>query len=137
MSNPQPNCLWTEKVQQLCVDLERAKTLLDNAKSEVLGIEKKIIAYTGHRQEGADTNKIGGWQVTTTGKVNRTVDDTAWRANQHHFTHENSPVASKLFVRVAKLRELEEADHELYVIACRAITSRPGKPAVKIKKMEQ
>lgn len=131
-----------DKTAENLGDLCRAQQLIKN-NQKVLAqrlreVEDGILAIIGHNEEGAFSVVVGDkYKVTTTGKINRTVDT----AGVQDAWPDLRPVVRESFVFKASLdikqmRALEKANPDAYKEAASFITAKPGKASVDVKLIE-
>jgi hypothetical protein len=76
-----------------------------------------------------------GHKITTQGKLNRTLCEEDWLAIRDQIPEDCRPVneAWVLKLDAKAAAALENSRPDLYAIVCRAITTKPAKPTVKVK----
>lgn len=115
-----------KKAEQLAVALRRE-------------IEEQIVDAVGVQTEGSFTAAGDHYKITTTGKVNRTVDED----KLHEIWDElPEPLMQRLFpvkhsLNVKELHYVENNEPDWYKVVARAITAKPGKPQVKVTEIEK
>src|SRR5690625_1486487 len=111
-----------------------AKAAEEKAKESRILAEEAIVSILGCKEEGSETYKQYGYKLTITGRVNRTVDQSAWDSVADKIPSQLSPIKYKPALDLKRLRYLQHSEPEIYRIAAEAITATPGKPSVKIEK---
>lgn len=121
-------------LHQAMQDWLSAKAVEDNAKEARIAAEEAVVAILGCKEEGSETHKQYGYKVTITGRVNRTIDQSAWDSVADKIPSHLSPIKYKPALDLKGLRYLQQNEPGIYRIAAEAITATPGKPSVKIEK---
>jgi hypothetical protein len=106
------------------------------ANRERVTIEQRLVELYGAKPEGAKSVLLAdGRKITLTGKINREVDEVAWRAVLDRVPEHLRPIR---FVETCKLdvKALRELDAPTYAIVASAITAKPAKVAVSIEMKE-
>jgi len=78
-----------------------------------------------------------GYKITTTGKHNRSLDVGEWQLIRDQIPEDCQPITESTVLKLDNkaAAALENAQPELYALVCRAITTKPGKPTVKVVAM--
>ena len=98
------------------------------AKYEVLRIEKIILGLTPEKLEGSQTIPVQGFKLTTTHKLNRSLDYDAYQALEVHPEFEF--VTLKPAIDLAALRIVENINPAL---VAKCVTTKPAKTVVKVE----
>jgi len=117
--------------------LAHCKAQEDEARARRIKAEEAITTALGVKSEGAQTHKVDNWSVTITGKINRTLDTATWDAIKTSVPEQFHPIRYKPEIDTKGLRWLEENEPAVYATVCQAITAKPGKPSVEIKRIDK
>ncbi len=123
-------------LDELAYQLEVAKTAEAAAREHRISCEEAIIAAVGVKEEGAQTTKTAFYRVTTKGTLNRTLDERTWLSIRDEVPDAiaEQVVTYKPSLSTAGLRFIELNEPQLFRIIARAITTKPGKPAVVVER---
>ena len=93
-----------------------------------------LVDYVGVK-DGTLTMITHVHKVTTVGKLTRTLDDEEWLQVRGEIPEDCQPITETMVLKLdAKAASaLENSRPDLYALLCRAITTKPGKPTVKVK----
>lgn len=139
MNNPFVSIPATAPADVSLDDLGRrylaAKDALADAQRKVLDAEQAIIDATGSEDEGAFTVRSELFKITTTQPVNRSVDKDALQAIRREFPEDlfEAMFDFKPSLNVKLFKECQHLRPEVYALACKAVTSKPGKISVKVE----
>lgn len=109
-----------------------AKAAEDEAKARRIEIEEALVARLGKREEGAQTHDLGGYKVTITGVINRSLDKKTWERIKDRIPEDRRPVTYVPKLDVAGVKWLQENNPSIYKLVAQAITVKPGKTSVKV-----
>lgn len=130
-----------QEIDDIASAIMAQKESIALAQKRLRELEEEMIDAVGVKTEGSFTVKGDEWKVTTTGIINRTVDNVAlfsWGVK--------GSIPQELFeqlfkfkpsVNMSLFRALEKTNPEVYLAASKALTAKPGKPRVTIEKREQ
>lgn len=123
----------------LATSLLQAKAAVKAAQQAVLAIEQDIIAAVGVEDEGSFTVRSDNFKVTTTQPVSRSVNKTTVEAIRREMPEDlfQSMFDFKPSLNVKLFKECRELRPEIYALAARAVTSKPGKVAVKVEEVSE
>lgn len=121
----------SQEVIALCAKLLHAKALEARANAARVAIEAEIVAAVGKRDEGSQTKEFGEYKVTTTGKVSRKMDWTAWEAIKAQIPAAMHPVKNKPELDETGVKWLQTHRDDLYKLL--PIEVKPAKTAVEVK----
>ena len=121
------------KLAALAEQWRQAKMTEEGAKEERIDIENRIIALTGHKDEGSQTVKAGDHKIVVTGKINRTLDRAAWEQIAGEVPEALRPVEYAPRLDTKGLRYIQNNEPDIYRLVCQAVTAKPGKTAVEVK----
>lgn len=127
------------ELDTLAAALETAKITEENARAKRVDAELALVRALGCKEEGASTHRGSGYKVTITGVINRRVDAAALDAVRERL----SPAMFERAFRYrpeaidAGVRYLRDNEPALYAIASEAITAQPGKPSVRLERIER
>lgn len=115
-----------------------AKKVLDAARKGVTAAEDALVQAVGARVEGSFTVNSDHFKVTTTAPVRRTVNPAQLEAIRHELPRAlyEAMFHWKPELNMKNFRACEELDPEAYKLVCKAITSKPGKIAVKVERFK-
>lgn len=126
-------------------DLDRAAAALEAAKQAEaeaiaarIAAEQSVLELTGCKDEGSATHHGALYKATVTGNVYRKVDEAALSAVRERMSE---AMFERVFrfkpeVITAGVRYLQNNEPELYAIAAQAIVATPGKPSVRVERVE-
>lgn len=115
----------------LCNELLAAKQREAKANAERLAIEDRIVALAGAKPEGSKTTKVEGFKITTTGKMSRKMDWTAWSVVRDKIPEEMRPVRNKQELDEKGVKWLQANRADLYKLL--PIEVKPAKTSVEIE----
>lgn len=120
-----------------CYQYEQAQRALASAKQAMEQAEAEILALVEAKEEGAATTKTDFYKVTTTGRINRTVDDKEVEQMRASVPAEWFEQVFKLkpSLSITGMRKAEKS--EFWPLFARAITSKPGKTSLEISRIPQ
>jgi hypothetical protein len=123
-----------EEVLELLVnDLVEAKRMEDAAKKRRVEIEERILAMVPTREEGSETTSVGGFKVTTTGKLAYKADDLgAVREITRNWDANLVPLKTVIALDETGCKYLRRERPDLWAQLARAVTVTPTKPSVKV-----
>lgn len=124
-------------LDELAKHLADCKSIEDDARGQRIKAEEALIAALGQKSEGSQTHKTDQWSVTITGKINRTLDVAAWDSIKGNIPPELQPVRYKPEIDLKGLRWLEENEKGVYATVAQAISAKPGKASVEVKRIEK
>lgn len=135
---PSHNATGPEGLEKLCALHSQAKDAVKTATDRVAEIEARIIEIVGVENEGAFSVTVADkFKVTTTGKVNRSIDDAAIKRDWPALPPQvQDAFTFKAALNMKQIRALELANPDAYKAAAKYITAKPGKPTVTIKPLE-
>lgn len=98
-------------------------------------IGEELARRLGTKPEGAQTHSVGGYKVTLTQRVNRTLDAKKWESIKENIPEGLRPVnyAPKLDIKGAKY--LEDNEPDVWAEIAKAVTVKPGKVSVYVKEV--
>jgi hypothetical protein len=138
MNAPATTAPRVQEVDVLALRWLEAKRAEHNAQKERIAIEAQICASVGLKDEGSTTLKTDCFKVTTTGKINRSVDveELIKVAAQLPAPIVDRLIRHKAEVVVSELRYVQENEPEAYKLIARFLTAKPAKPAVAVEAIE-
>jgi len=115
----------------------KAKAAEEAAKFQRLDLEAKLSLRPEIeiKEVGSKTMTIDSFKVETRGSINFSLDKEIWEEVKKSFDDDITPVIPKLEVNESRAKKLKEAYPQLWLIASKAITSKPGNPGFKIQKI--
>lgn len=117
---------------ELSAALLDAKAAEDAAKEQRIEVEEALVKILGLKPEGSKTHDLGGFKVTITGVVNRTLNNEVWETIKDKLPPEIRPVTYEPKLDVTGVKWLQENQVEDYKILAQALTIKPGKTSVKV-----
>ena len=120
------------EAEQLSRAWIQAKAAEDAAKARRIEIEDALIDQLGKRDEGSQTHDLGGFKVTVTGVINRSLDKEVWERIKEKIPEEKRPVVYEPKLDVTGIKWLQINDPDTYRIIAQALTVKPGKTNIKI-----
>lgn len=122
-----------------CAALEAAKINEARATEARIEAERAVLAQCKERDEGSITERSAQWKATVTFVVNRKVDEAALAAVRDKLAPDIFDLAFRFKpeVSVSGIKHLRNNEPELYAIAAQAITATPGKPQVRLERVER
>jgi hypothetical protein len=135
MSNIHPIHQLDNILEGMATIATQKKSELELAKKAFDDIQKQIIDYCGHKEEGAAKFNTENFTITTTGKLNRSIDESKLAELQNAIPQ---PLFDRLFnykpaLNLRELRYIEQNEPEYYKTVSKVITTKPGKPSLKIE----
>ena len=122
-----------EPLAQAWLDAKAAEVAARKTRIE---IEQQIIEATGVKAEGSLTHEIGGYKVTVTGKLTRTIDSAEWGAMQGIWPLSvPCPVKTTYTPDIRNIRALMECDPEAWKFASKAFITKPAKTTINVKEI--
>lgn len=117
---------------------QQAKAAEDTARLARLAAEERLIALIGCKEEGSTSRKTAYYKVATTGKLTRTlIADRVQEAATALGELIDTVIQWKPALSLSGLRALEKANPEAYAAMCKAIVTKPAKPAVKVELIQR
>jgi hypothetical protein len=125
------------EIDMAAYQIDKFKAEIDAAKLKLADAEDALIELVGCKPEGSTTSKTAFYKVTTTGRMNRRVDVAKLAEVQSAVPHDlyEAVFPYKPSLSTAGLRKAEKSEH--WATIAQAITTTPGKPAVKIERINQ
>lgn len=126
-------------LDELARALQAAKKQLTRAQVAVLYAESAIVSAVGSEDEGSLTVRSDSFKITTTQPVNRSVDKEALEAIRREFPEDlfEAMFDYKPSLNVKLFKECEHLRPEVFKLACKAVTSKAGKIAVKVEALSE
>lgn len=112
-------------------NLKRAQQAVDDA-------AQAIIDKVGVEREGSFTVRCDHYKVTTTQPVTRTVNKTAAIELRREIPEDiwEGMFDFKPSLNVRLFKDCEDLRPDVFKAVCRAITSKPGKPQLRVEFLE-
>lgn len=122
-------------LDDLALQYQAAKRMLASAQEAVDLAASDLINAVGLETEGSFSVRCDHYKITTTQPVNRTVSKAAVLAILREIPQD---IGEALFefkpsLNVKLFKECEHLRPEVYHMACKAVTSKPGKAQVKVE----
>lgn len=122
-------------LDDLALQYQAAKRMLASAQEAVDLAASDLIKAVGLETEGSFSVRCDHYKITTTQPVNRTVSKAAVLAILREIPED---IGQALFefkpsLNVKLFKECEHLRPEIYRMACKAVTSKPGKAQVKVE----
>lgn len=120
-------------IDDLAIALKEAKAAETAARNARLEIEELIIDAVGSKEEGAFNADGDNYRLTTTGKLNRKIDDVRGleRVLPGDFFKRLVKVSHSIDTK--ELRYLHDNEPDIYKTVSGYITTKPAKTAVSVK----
>jgi hypothetical protein len=130
-----PHLKPVQSLEDLCKQAVAAKQALEIAQQNYAAIEAALIEQVGHKDEGSVSVTVADrFKVTTSGKLYRAVDGDALAEDWHALPAEvQAAFKWKPDVSITQLRALQSANPGLYGKAARYVTTKSGKPSLKVE----
>ena len=110
-----------------------AKRDEDAAKKKRLEVEERILALAPAKEEGSQTIEVGGYKLTTTGKLAYKADSIdAVRAATASWPAELVPLKSKTELDDTGCKYLRRERPDLWQQIAKAITVKPAKASLSV-----
>lgn len=116
--------------------LKQAKADEKKAQDHRKSIEELIVKTLGAKTEGSSTFNGDSFQLTTTGKLTRSIDDIEGLQQVVPDAIFHRLVNYKPALDLKELRYIEMNEPELYAEIANHITTKPAKTAVAFKALE-
>lgn len=135
MTDPATDPNAPTEIDQAAQRWREAKVAEDVARERRIAAEAELAELIGVEAEGSTKRETPWFNVTTTGKVNRTLDPTALDAVREHVP---APIFDRVIqyrpqLNLRELRYVEANEPDVYRELARAITAKPAKPTVKVE----
>ena len=126
-------------LDELARALQAAKEQLTRAQAAVLNAESAIVSAVGSEDEGSLTVRSDSFKITTTQPITRTVNKTSLDAIRREFPEDlfEAMFDFKPSLNVRLFKECEHLRPEVYRLACKAVTSKAGKVAVRVEALSE
>lgn len=126
-------------LDELARALQAAKEQLTRAQAAVLNAESAIVSAVGSEDEGSLTVRSDSFKITTTQPITRTVNKTSLDAIRREFPEDlfEAMFDFKPSLNVKLFKECEHLRPEVYRLACKAVSSKPGKIAVRVEALSE
>ena len=125
-----------EQIEKAANEWRSWKHAEDRAKENRLQSELKLIELFGfNKLEGSQTIKTddGNYKISFTAKLDRKLDEDAYRAIEHNLPDNMRPVRVKLELDTKGIKWMEENAPDAYALVAPCITTKPAKTAVKVE----
>jgi hypothetical protein len=141
MNERERNKMATRQLDNLLLSHEQEQTYISRRKLRLTEIENNIIKHVGVKTEGATTLKTQRYKVTTTGKINREVEQ-----NTDRLLALAAEIGINLYVNVIDreftlneeiFKELKHFEPDKYAAIAELVTEKPAKPSLKIERLNQ
>lgn len=98
-------------------------------------LEDELIALLGHKDEGSETHRLGAFKITTTARINRSVDADALAKVRDRLPPAllDRLIDYKPSLRKSELTYIQNNEPEVYAIVAPAIIAKPGKASVSVE----
>ena len=121
---------------QLAASLEAAKAKEAKAKKVRVDLEERLASILKHPEEGAKTHTCGDYKVTVKGGINRSMDWDQWDQIEADIPEQLRPIETKRALVPAGCKWLRNNEPELWAKIAQAITEKPAKVSVTVKRAE-
>lgn len=118
--------------------LASAKALEAQATAQRISAEQAVLAFIPSKLEGSTTVKHGGWKVTATFGMNRTLDIALLEVVRTQIPAAlfEQAVIYKPALVLEGLRFLQRNEPDTYRVLAEAISAKPAKPGIKLERAE-
>jgi hypothetical protein len=113
-----------------------AQSHLKIAQNILAEAESALLSAVGHKPEGSFTVNVGDFKVTTTGKINRTINAEIWEQIKAQIP---PALAGRLIkqskpeLSLTEFRYIELNEPAYMALISKAITAKPAKPSISVK----
>lgn len=119
-----------ESAVQAYIDAKRAE---DEAKRARVAAEERVLAMAPAKEEGSQTIEVGGYKLTTTGKLAYSCDDIdALREITRKWDTNMVPVKTSITLDETGCKYLRRERPDLWQQLSGVITIKPAKTALKV-----
>jgi hypothetical protein len=122
-----------QSVKALCNRWVTAKDYIKSMQDELLEIESQLFDLVESVEDGSKVNHLDGYKITVKRPINRTINGEAWEQARDLIPAEMWPIKQKIEPDTAGCKWLAENRPELWLIASKAITEKPGKAGFSIE----
>jgi hypothetical protein len=123
-----------DPMDQLAVEWATAKEREDNARTERIDIENKILAMHPAKEEGSESfSTPAGAKVVLTGRVTYKVDIDKLTSLTAAWPDDVRPVKTKIEADETRLRAIRNESPKLWAQIAAAVETKPAKTGVSIK----
>ena len=129
-----------DRLAELCEKHLEAKQAEQGWKDKRKKIESEIVELVPTKGKGSKTTTYEGlgFKVKTTGRIYRSVDESAWEEIKDQIPEDLRPVIKwKAGVDERGLQHIRENEPEAWKKLQKVITSNPGAPGVKITPLDE
>jgi hypothetical protein len=116
--------------QEMCERIITLKSEETEIKEARTALENALAAMVATKDEGTDKKEFGPFKVTVTSKLNRTLDYPAYLALENDIPEGVRCVDLEPKLNLTKLRSIDAVRPGF---STAFVTTRPGKPGIKIE----
>lgn len=120
----------------LAANLVAAKEKLEMSKVMVAEAEAAILELLPPKPEGVAHSQGERFTIITTGKMARSLDREALDASTLPAEIIGTLISQKPMLSVKEFKKLAVSDPDAYRLACQFVTSKPGKPSVRVEEVQ-
>ncbi len=130
---PAPPPDWLD---HLARQLEEAKKAENHARTLRIAAEQALIEQLGVADEGSQSFTGVEYKITTTGRLNRTLDTSRLEQLTENLPQDvmKACIRYKPELVTSALKALQQLNPQHYSVLSSAITTKPGKAAVKVER---
>ena len=124
-----------DRIQHKALQLMEQTDILRNAQLALDAVKSELIELVGIKEEGSQSFNVNNFKITTSQTINRTCDQNIVRQlldDLPEDVHKNI-FEYKASLNLKNYRALHDMNPTLAAQVDRAITSRAGKPSVKVE----
>ena len=124
-----------DRIQHKALQLMEQTDILRNAQLALDAVKSELIELVGIKEEGSQSFNVNNFKITTSQTINRTCDQNIVRQLVDELSedvHKNI-FDYKASLNLKNYRALHDMNPTLAAQVDRAITSRAGKPSVKVE----
>ena len=125
------------KIELLAASWLAAKKQEETSRAARIAREEKLVPRLAVKPEGSRTETVGAYKITSTGRITRTLDHTAWARIREQVPEALRPVKIVEQVDDTGCRYLAANEPDIWALCAQAITSTPAKTGVSITKKEE
>lgn len=133
----QPAINTTTTLDDLCAEYLQAKAALKLAQQHTDRAAQRIIEAVGLNDEGSFTVKCDGYKVTTTQPINRSLNKSLVHDLRREIPADiwDAMFEFKPSLNVRLFKECQELRPDVHHAVSKAVTSKPGKPQLKLEEL--
>jgi hypothetical protein len=129
-----PNDTPQPTLDDLAAEHLAAKQAVAEANARLQAINDRIVEIVGTKDEGSFSIEGGAYKITTTQPLTRSVNKTTAQDVYRQLPQDlaNGVFDWKPSLNLKLYRELEKYQPDYHALISKAVTTKPGKPQVKV-----